>query len=446
MEITNASQDQAQHYLNLTDGNMDDAVVLYYESDEAQDPQVITNWQEANISQFTFPEGRSACTVIACEAALALMTGTKPTKEMVESSIREGIKEYQALQKVESDSEHMSCEGVFLKSKKYVQVMDKTPYRSGETSGKDAFQSELEAALESAKVAPNGVCCAMITKPPETVIVCITAGEFVVFDSHPRQEHNINGAYTLATNDINVCASWLRNIFPFVGGLGDSMTAQMYNSFEMTLLSLKQASATNPKAVSVPEHTNYALSGQYGICRSQQGDVLEFQSKLRLQAGCSKTFSELLRNLTRIVPGTYMFLMSLLIELLRCKTHGGDQTTGYLRHIQCRAYEYRTWSEFRTSKEYIDAMNSKGMDFTVEAIQHFSNNDETQNHPAYQLLSYFCRDPVEQLEILSQVNVDSMCQQYMKQIKRILVLHAECKEYQLVGDTLYVILMSSGRI
>jgi hypothetical protein len=44
------------------------------------------------------------------------------------------------------------------------------------------------------------------------------------------------------------------------------------------------------------------------------------------------------------------------------------------------------------------------------------------------------------------MKVDSMCQQYMEQIKRILVLHAECKEYQLAGDTLYVILMSSGRI
>ena len=51
------------------------------------------------------------------------------------------------------------------------------------------------------------------------------------------------------------------------------------------------------------------------------------------------------------------------------------------------------------------------------------------------------RDPDEQRENLNQMKVDSMCQQYMEQIKRILVLHAECKEYQLAGDTLYVKLL-----
>jgi hypothetical protein len=257
-EMTGASRETAQHYVNLAGGNMEHAVTLYFESGGAPPPQPepqapAVHWtagkvalNEASISQFTFPEGRSACTVIACEASFALLNMKKPlveaTKEMVVSTVHGGIEEYKARQKGPSGGvEHMSCDEVLLSCPKYSEVMEASGFQQGTNFGSRAFEREIDAALDTAQRFPNGIC-AVITKPPETVVVHVLAGatpSFVVFDSHPRQDIGIHGAYTQGFNTAAACASYLRQIFPSVDGLGDGMMEQMYNSFDMNLLSRK---------------------------------------------------------------------------------------------------------------------------------------------------------------------------------------------------------------
>lgn len=272
-EMTGASRETAQHYVNLAGGNMEHAVTLYFESGGAPPPEPepqtpAVHWtagkvasNEADISQFTFPEGRSACTVIACEASLALLNMKKPlleaTKEMVVSTVHAGIQEYKARQKSSSGGvEHMSCDEVLSSCPKYSEVMEASGFQQGTNFGSRAFEREIDTALERAQTLPNGIC-AIITKPPETVVVHVLAGttpSFLVFDSHPRQDIGIHGAYTQGFNTAAACASYLRQIFPSVDGLGDGMMAQMYNSFDMNLLSRKPNSAPEGEINESEEH------------------------------------------------------------------------------------------------------------------------------------------------------------------------------------------------
>lgn len=105
--------------------------------------------------------------------------------------------------------------------------------------GGRAFEEELVNALEGA-VEDKAPVCAVITKPPESVVVYVHPnGTFVLFDSHPRQTLGINGAYVCGFASAQSCAAFLRGIFPAVSGLGDGMMAQMYNSFELTMLRRK---------------------------------------------------------------------------------------------------------------------------------------------------------------------------------------------------------------
>jgi acetyl-CoA acetyltransferase len=196
----------------------------------------------APTSQFDLPEGRSACTTIACEAAFR-MTAEKDVVNAttfedvgtIVSYIADGVAEYKAIN-ANAPVEHMSCGEVMLMSGKYSKVVEQVVMVQGTTQGKTAFEKELDNAMAGAQEDKAPVC-AVITKPPESVVVyCHQSGVFVLFDSHPRQTLGINGAYACGFATAASCAAFLRGIFPAVSGLGDSMMAQMYNSFEFTVL------------------------------------------------------------------------------------------------------------------------------------------------------------------------------------------------------------------
>ena len=279
-EMTGASIETANYYLEASGGTVDGAVGLYFEMGGAPAPSNDLSPTSSNTaqsgnqgaskdangqtvepadptpsftliaptSQFTLPEGRSACTTIACEAAF-LMTMTMEQNGGVDATtfedvskivsvIADGVAEYKVIN-ANAAAEHMSCGEVMIMSQKYSKVMEQVIMVQGSTEGSTAFVEELDKAMEGAQEDKAPVC-AVITKPPESVVVyCHQNGTYVLFDSHPRQTLGIQGAYVCGFASSAGCAAFLRGIFPAVAGLGDGMMAQMYNSFEFTVLRRK---------------------------------------------------------------------------------------------------------------------------------------------------------------------------------------------------------------
>ena len=267
--MTGASIETANYYIEMAGGTVEAAMTLYFEFGGAPAPSSSSsntpstsngaskdengNTTEqadptpsftltAPSSQFDLPEGRSACTTIACEAAFQMTA----EKECVDAStfedlgkivsvIADGVAEYKIIN-ANAAAEHMSCGEVMIMSQKYGKVLEQAVMVQGSTEGSKAFEEELQQATEGA-VADQAAVCAIITKPPESVVVyCHQNGTYVLFDSHPRQTLGIQGAYVCGFTSASGCAAFLRSIFPAVSGLGDGMMAQMYNSFEFTVL------------------------------------------------------------------------------------------------------------------------------------------------------------------------------------------------------------------
>ena len=280
--MTGATLETANYYLEMAGGATETAVSLYFEmggtpapppsttpttplqgaSKDASGNEVAhidatpTFTITAPTSQFDLPEGRSACTTIACEAALQMTGKTEispttgePTTICVSAAtfedvssivsiIADGVAEYKTVN-ANAAMEHMSCGEVMLMSQKYSKLMERVVMVQGTTEGAAAFEEELNHALSGA-VEDKAPICAVITKPPESVVVyCHPNGTFVLYDSHPRQTLGISGAYVCGFASAKNCAAFLRGIFPCVSGLGDGMMAQMYNSFEFTVLRRK---------------------------------------------------------------------------------------------------------------------------------------------------------------------------------------------------------------
>jgi hypothetical protein len=284
--MTGATLETANYYLEMAGGASDAAVSLYFEMGGAPVPATTANTathhnnasqgatkneqgQEvapadptptftliAPSSQFDLPEGRSACTTIACEAAYKMTGETEMSKTTGEPTtvcvgattfedvgtmvaiIADGVAEYKVVN-ANATMEHMSCGEVMLMSQKYSKVLEQVVMVQGSTDGGRAFEEELVNALKGA-VEDKAPVCAVITKPPESVVVYVHPnGTLVLFDSHPRQTLGISGAYVCGFASAQSCAAFLRGIFPAVSGLGDGMMAQMYNSFELTMLRRK---------------------------------------------------------------------------------------------------------------------------------------------------------------------------------------------------------------
>jgi|UPI00049183CD hypothetical protein len=277
-EMTSCDIATAKYYLSMAQNDVNVAIGLYFDSGGAPAPtgaeaatsvlslpqRVEVHWSsgvtfsanKGTMSQFSFEDGRSACTTIACEASMLLLehdsvektVGTEISDpDFVLKVVTEGVNQYRAQNAERSGGvEHQSCHEVLLANKKYSETLESCGYEQSNTSIPNAFCNELKRALETSKNC-GGLCC-VITKPPETMVVGVhpptgafPQGHFTVFDSHPRPSLMFQGAFMVGFNSADATASFLREIFPAVEGLGSSMMAQMYNSFDMTMLRKKKA-------------------------------------------------------------------------------------------------------------------------------------------------------------------------------------------------------------
>lgn len=227
----------------------------------------------SDVSQYTVPSGRSACTCIALAMAESFLiaadaaadTGGEGdrannvvSKEFLAAAVHKGVDVYRSVSGSGGDNggggvEHSSVEEVLNAAAR--------PFASLKGLSGSPRQGLLEAA--TSEIGPMGIHAVMsgcrsdaavdaekyvavvITKPPETVLVLLPpptrasgTASFVLIDSHPRSNqlspHFPSGSYAILHPTLESLVDSLKQLFPAVdlGSDVNEMMAMMYNSFD----------------------------------------------------------------------------------------------------------------------------------------------------------------------------------------------------------------------
>lgn len=165
----------------------------------------------------------------------ALDGGESVTEAFVGALLEAGVASH--------EGEHSSFAEVLLRNPAMETVLQCVELKEGcSTMGPNSFTEELSAACSIAERREEGsrlVAC-VLTKPPESVLVVVGPGVFMVLDSHPRPNLMLPGAHALAFTSLQALCSYLRSVFPAVDmGPGAGFMAEMYNSYDMTLVTRK---------------------------------------------------------------------------------------------------------------------------------------------------------------------------------------------------------------
>ena len=221
-------------YLDAAGGDVEAATRLFFAQNEEQSQpasrqpsQPIASTQSA-MSQFSLPNGRSACTCIAVQACLEFLRGGAcanfdPAK--IENICRKGVEIYNSV----TQRGHLSAEEALLAEEFSSSNVSAAATFQGLTTEANAFEQELHRIAHG-----SGAVACVITKPPETLALFMaTSGRMWIFDSHPRPHFGMAGAHLVEFASIPDCAGWLRTIFPGTD-VGGGLMAALYNSFELT--------------------------------------------------------------------------------------------------------------------------------------------------------------------------------------------------------------------
>lgn len=204
------------------------------------------------ISQYSSPVGHSACTCIALTAANKYLKSPATmslTSDFLNDSVLEGIESYYRVKTmIGNDAEHTAAEQVLFA---FDGIALDGDIRQGLLSySYDQLSNMLQKCQH-----PSEYRCVIVTKTPETVLVCLppqnaapSTGNIVSYlliDSHPRiHQFSVDQAYVRAHRSLSdLVQKSLRLIFP-VTDLGPDipeLMAAMYNSFDIYCLKKGQS-------------------------------------------------------------------------------------------------------------------------------------------------------------------------------------------------------------
>jgi UBA/TS-N domain len=207
-------------------------------------PQMV----HANISQYSLASGQSACTCIALFAAMlfleraAVDNDVSVDPEILQLAMLEGHEVYQKARLANQSSvEHTSAselleQGYF----EQLQIIN-NEYKQG--SLQKSLRKSPQGLYESLKdlVPTTGWKCVVMTKPPETVLLCLSQGVYILIDSHPRPQFQASEAYGRIHSSLDDLAESLETIFASME-LGSDVPAymsEMYNAFDLIPVELK---------------------------------------------------------------------------------------------------------------------------------------------------------------------------------------------------------------
>lgn len=239
-------------------------------------------------SQYTYgSDGRSACTCIALTAAdlvLNAATTTSPvlTTAFLDRAIQDGVARYTILRSALASSgsssvEHLSADEVLQKddANNNTRIFDIQLNHTGVRQGALSRDAEhplgmkyvLRGLVDDIRIERNQrkstdgtnddrspMICLLLTKSPETVLLCLPnvdeqeqdstnespTNKYWLVDSHPRPQlfQGAEASYAKSHDTFDTLLESLRNLFPFMD-LGPDvppMMADMYNMFDLYAL------------------------------------------------------------------------------------------------------------------------------------------------------------------------------------------------------------------
>lgn len=264
-------QNTSAKALALTDGNVDHAVdrILSGQVDTAAAttdsgnstgaPQNLTHVVPTKVvttdtSQYSIPNGRSACTAFALHTVSKVLPRLENenienvvTSDELNTLLFAGVSLYNTLQsQMTSNVEHSSAEELLLLLPDQAGLRLIGGVRQGILTGgpREGGPMGFKAILESCRSECDRSkwMGAVITKSPESICIFLPpqneaelAKSNVIIDSHPRPSLNIGGCNGSFYSTLEALVSGLSERFPAVdlGSDVPEMMAAMYNSFDV---------------------------------------------------------------------------------------------------------------------------------------------------------------------------------------------------------------------
>lgn len=211
-----------------------------------------------DLSQYSFAEiGSSACTPIACSAAVALLHRLENDIDIDDASFLNeaiiiGVASYSNIQHLRV-GDHMSVEEYSALSQDMQQKVVKVGESfQGLLTELSPFRNLIRRAQEQAATfssSTTNYVGIIITKPPETVCITVpslsndkgSAKIYSFFDSHSRPEYGLTGSYLVTSSSIESVLHRLSSIFPQVdleGCFNDTYMQMLYTTYEATVFQI----------------------------------------------------------------------------------------------------------------------------------------------------------------------------------------------------------------
>ncbi len=219
------SAEQSRQALAASGGDLNEAIniLLCSPAGGRQDGGSSTMIQIA-LSQYSFPEGTSACSSTSLAFAAAFLndighsTGGKDvvTSDWLQAAMFDGIQNYQKLGSREGMPQHKSPEEILRAIPDSFEVRVCGGVRQGilTDEGPLGFKQTL---LNCMDISSTGWVALVLTKPPETLTLCLPpkternrAENYVLIDSHPRPQLGSNGCYAIFHSSLDALVHSLK--------------------------------------------------------------------------------------------------------------------------------------------------------------------------------------------------------------------------------------------
>lgn len=250
------SENDARAALRKYPGDVNRAINSLFEapSHTEADDSGTNNMVLSEISQYSFPNGKSACTYIALSGALiglpqlARNEGVSNVinSDFLTQSVLNGVNSYE---NNKSDIEHASAEELLQSKSSFKESLKLLGHvRQGVISHENdqtQMQMGLGAILRECRLDTSSDqskwLAIIMTKSPETVLIFIppvsVEQPYILVDSHPRP-HSSNQAYATFCQSLESLVNEIEKIFSFtdLGPDVSDLMKMMYNSFDCTAI------------------------------------------------------------------------------------------------------------------------------------------------------------------------------------------------------------------
>ena len=181
---------------------------------------------QGSVSQYDLPDGRSACSCIALAAAAAFLENPSVPilPQFLDAAVRDGHATY--LQWKTSSglaTEHSSPE----------EVLNLFPRIQLDGAVRQGLLPTWEPILRECASSSTSWTAAVITKPPETILVLLSPDRYWIVDSHSRPPRT-TAAWAQSFSTLPALCAALSQLFPatLLPDVPDTML-MMYNSFDL---------------------------------------------------------------------------------------------------------------------------------------------------------------------------------------------------------------------